>query len=57
MANQRYLVTGRVFGKNGELLQGQEVSKEKGLENPNFTPVAAKPKAKPKTLEVATPKE
>lgn len=60
MAKQKYLVTGRVFGKNGESLDGQQVEKEGDVNHPAFTKVDSKQSAKKDDkgkLEVASPKK
>lgn len=60
MAKQKYLVTGRVFGKNGENLEGKVVEKDKDFEHPCFTKVSATEAKKVdsgKKLEVATPEK
>jgi hypothetical protein len=48
----RYLVTGRVFGRNGELLDGKTVEKKGEVSHPAFSKVET---GKGKKLEVATP--
>lgn len=57
----KYLVTGRVFGAGGELLDGKEVNKKGDVDHPAFTKVTAtqakKAKKADSKLEVATPKK
>lgn len=49
----KYLVTGRVFGKNGELLDGKTVDKKGDVNHPAFKKISGPAKK----LEPATPKE
>lgn len=59
MAKKKYLVTGRAFGKNGELLKGQVIESDKEINHKSYQEVSASEakKASEGKLEVATPKK